>query len=255
MSSDTLNFNGDVDLGTTTPISDGSGGFQMTGNDSSFAVHFSNLDIVTDASNLATPGIVGTAGGMLDIDAGTVNTTGESAIDIDGIDFGSTVTFSNVTSNGTSMGDPGIDLSNVSGTIDLGIGAIGTTTANAAIGIRVASSSATIGFTSLSIVNTSGDGIEISSSSGSFDVTGNTTIDTGSGAGIDVFGSTTDIGFGGALTIFNAGTAISIDGTGGAPVDFDVTGIANLGVSGTNNVTTGISIASVATAPTFRSPP
>ena len=255
MNSDTLNFNGNVNLGTTTPISDGSGGFQMTGNDSTFAVHFSSLsslNIMTDASNAATPGIVGTAGGTLDIDAGMVTTTGESAIDIDGINFGSTVTFSNVTSNGTGMGDPGIDLSNVSGTFNGGIANIGTTTPNNAIGIRVMNSSATVGFTSVTIDNTTGTGIEISGSSGSFDVTGNTTIDVGSSTGIDVLGSTTNIGFGGALTITNAGTAINIDGTGGAPVDFDVTGIANLGVGGTNNhVTTGISLANVGTGATF----
>ena len=101
-------------------------------------------------------------------------------------------------------------------------------------------SSAAITFTTLDIVNASGDGIDISgSSSGSFDVTGNTTIDAGSSAGIDVLGSTTDIGFGGALSITDAGTAINIDGTGGTPADFDVVGAANLDVGAGNGVTAG----------------
>ena len=249
--SGSVDFNGTVDLGTTIPISDGSGGFEMTGNNATFAVHFSDLDIVTNASNLATPGIVGTAGGMLDIDTGTVTTTGESAVDIDGIGFGTTVTFSSVTSNGTGMGDPGIDLSNVTGTFNGGIAAIGTTTPNNAIGIRVTGSSAAIGFTTVNIVNASGDGIDINGSSGSFDVTGNTTIDVGSSTGIDVLGSTTDIGFGGALSITNAGTAINIDGTGGTPADFDVVGAANLGVNATNGVTTGINIQDMTGSSTF----
>ena len=234
-----------VDLGTGTALTNAA--LEMTGNNATFAANFANLDIVT--SNAV--GILGTAGGMLDIDTGTVTTTGESAVDIDGIDFGTTINLTNVTSNGTGMGDPGIDLSNVTGTFNGGIAAIGTTTPNNAIGIRVMGSSAAIGFTTVNIDNASGDGIEINGSSGSFDVTGNTTIDTGSGAGIDVIGSTTDIGFGGALSITNAGTAINIDGTGGTPADFDVVGAANLGVGAGNTVTTGINLVDHASSTTF----
>ena len=160
-------FTSTVDLGTTTPLTNAA--LEMTGNNVTFAANFANLDIETSGAT----GIFGTTNGMLDIDTGTVMTTGAPAVDITGIDFGTTVDLTSISSINPGGAAVGIDLDGVSGNFNVtGTTTVdGTAAAMVGTGIRIANSSATATFANVDIgiggtPGTVANGVSLSSNTG-----------------------------------------------------------------------------------------
>ena len=115
-----VTFNGNVDLGQTTALT--STGLTMTGNSGGTTVAFGDLDITTSNAD----GIFGSTDGKLTTAAGsTVDTTNSTAINITGLDFGgASLNFSNVDQTGTGNG---INLASITGTVNLGAVSINAT--------------------------------------------------------------------------------------------------------------------------------
>ena len=249
-------FTGTVDLGVGTALTNAA--LEMTGNNASFTATFADLDIVTSGAT----GIFGTTNGMLDIDAGTVMTTGAPAVDITGIGFGTTVDLTSVTVVNPGSSTVGIDLNgvsgnfNVSGTttiggtgagnvgtgiliqnssaavtfadVDIGVGAGPATVAN---GVSLSSNTGSATFSTLDITNTGGTGL-FASSAGTVNVTTGGTINATSGRGIDA-----------GSTAFSATfTGVSAAGADRGIVLSTVIGTLNAGMGSLTPTNTGTSI-------------
>ena len=248
-------FTSTVDLGVGTDLTNAA--LEMTGNNATFAANFADLDIVTNGAT----GIFGTTNGMLDIDAGTVMTTGAPGVDITGIGFGTTVDLTTITVVNPGGGINGIELDgvsgnfNVSGTttiggtgagsvgtgiviqnssaivgfanVDIGVGAGPATVAN---GVNLSSNTGTSTFTSLDIANTGGTGL-FASGGGAINTTSGT-ISTTSGRGIDVGTSVLNATF----------TGVSAAGAQHGIRLSTVTGILNAGTGMLTPTNTGTSI-------------
>jgi hypothetical protein len=207
----TLTFTGAVTLGTTgNPLTGGPGvNIDFNGQGTGAAVIFDNtLSVVTNGQT----GIAASNGGLLRIDAGTVETSGvgATAIDLNGIT--SNITLASVTADNIGGAATGLEFDSVAGTFTV----IGATTLGATgaigTGIDIAGGDATYNFGSVAVDNRSGSGILIDGTGGTLTFGQTTILNTGNSAASALVVQNTT---GGTVTFSNA--AHNIDqGTGGA---------------------------------------
>ena len=76
----------------------------MTSNNASFTATFANLDIETSSAK----GIVTTGNGALNITTGTLDTTGHTGIELNGLTTG--ITFTTITVNTSGASNEAIDI-------------------------------------------------------------------------------------------------------------------------------------------------
>ena len=235
-------FTGTVDLGTTSALTNAA--LEMTGNNTTFAANFADLDIVTSGAD----GIFGTADGTLTTAAGsTVNTTNGTAINITGLDFGgASLNFSNVDQTGTGNG---INLASITGTVNLGAVTInatggglfastaGTATVNSTsgtiaagnVGISASGPTMTLGLMLTSMGVTGGThGIFLNSTAGSLVVGAGGTITGTSVAGVEIDGSTGTVMIGSNIST-SSGRPVIVENLVGTDIDFTGTVAAPAG--------------------------
>ncbi|NET47383.1 MAG: hypothetical protein F6K09_01400, partial [Merismopedia sp. SIO2A8] len=246
----TVNFTGAVDLGTTANRLTGGTALTFTGNSAGTNASFSNLDIATNGQI----GINGTTAGTLNITTGTLNTVGAGAVGAQLNNIGSVISLSNVTVDSIGAANNALDFTDIVGTFGVtgntNIGATGavgtginisggaanyafagTAIANsAAAGINVnGTTGGSVGFNSTVNVNGSGgQGINLTDNVAGFTVTGTTTIDSATGSSINVTGAGDATFFTGVtITNRNAG-GIDINNTAGT-LQFGTTSISGAG--------------------------
>ncbi len=127
---------------------------------------------------------------------GEVITTNGTAIDIDPVALD--MTLSNVSSS--DAGSAGIIMDTVSGTVNIGTVDIYN---SGTVGVAISNSTADVSIGSLAIDRTGTEGLLLDSNDGSFTVTGETTIDNTTGAGVAVYNSASNgsVSFAGNVTI------------------------------------------------------
>lgn len=216
-------FNGPVDLGTAANRL--TGGTALTINNNGLAasdavVSFSDLDVFTDAR----VGVDASNGGTLNITTGRLNTTGAgaTAMRLNGLRAG--VSLSQVDVDAIGPASPGLQFTNVAGSVavtgNTTMGATGTI----GTGIEITGGDANYSFATTNIDKRSGAGIDVNNTAGTLTF-GATTIG-GPGApgvgGIDVSGMTAGSVTLSSVTVNDSlGNGIRLTNNAG---DFRVTG-------------------------------
>ncbi|RWN97538.1 MAG: S-layer family protein [Mesorhizobium sp.] len=214
----TVSFSGAVNLTSNggTPVSIDNGGQAST-------VSFANLTITTGG---ATTAFTATNGGTVNVATGSISTTANRAVNLNGIAAG--INFTSTTSGG---GANNVALTNVTGTVNLGGGALSGATGTAFL---VSGGSANIDYNGTIAHTANATAIDVQNHTGtaggastiSFDGTVSSTV---SSDGINLIGNGgtngTNINFTNTLTINTSSSgATGFNATGGGTVTVQATG-------------------------------
>lgn len=241
----TVSFSGAVNLTSNggTPVSIDNGGQAST-------VSFANLTITTGG---ATTAFTATNGGTVNVATGSISTTANRAVNLNGIATG--INFTSTTSGG---GANNVALTNVTGTVNLGGGALSGATGTAFL---VSGGSANIDYNGTIAHTANATAIDVQNHTGtaggastiSFDGTVSSTV---SSDGINLIGNGgtngTNINFTNTLTINTSSSgATGFNATGGGTVTVQATG--NTITSGTGTALNVVNTNIGASGLTFQS--
>jgi len=237
---DFSNTAGSVTINNSSATNSTGAGLRLNGGLATFALN--NVDISDTASGHSVD-IQNTTGGSVTFDSNSIITnSGGTGIFVDNINSNiafNDVNISNATSDGvtaTNLGSATLAFNNglnittsngrglvaSGGTVNVNDGVINTMGGEA---VDLDGVNAGISFTSLTATNSSDTGVDLNNVTGSFVVSGATTVSNAANAGIDISGGSGTKTFG-AVSVNRLGTGINIDG-GSSTVEFGQTTIAN----------------------------
>ncbi|RUZ20086.1 hypothetical protein [Mesorhizobium sp. M7A.F.Ca.CA.001.09.1.1] len=239
----TVSFTGAVGLGTVSTLTGTA--VSINNNATASTVSFANIGIVTNS----TTGFSAINGGTVNVTTGTVSSTGAQAVNLNGVAAG--INFTSTTSTG---GFNNVKLTSVTGSVNLGAGALSGVTGVGAVAFLVGDGSGTAGTGGTATISYGGtisagagfNTVNIQDHSvGLVTLSGNLTHSGASGSAIVLDDNSSSFTFSGATNNLTTGTSNAIDiidQTGGTiafqgVLNIDTTSGIGISLSGTSTGT------------------
>ncbi|UIJ71469.1 right-handed parallel beta-helix repeat-containing protein [Aurantimonas sp. HBX-1] len=222
---DTVSFTGTVDLGGTTAL--GASGVSINNNGTASVISFADLSVATDG----VTAFAALNGGTVNVTTGSLSALGATAISLDGLAAGI-----NLASTSSTGGVNNVALTNVTGTVALGAGALSgaTGTAFAITGgnatvsyagsvtktlagqiLAIDNSAASVTFSGAFNASGGSGGMLLQNLTGSATFSGTVTLNTGAFDAVAIVNNSGAIAFNGGLVITTtSGTGFAATGTG-----------------------------------------